>query len=465
MYIEQIYTKCLAEASYYIESNGEVAIIDPLRESEPYIELAKKRNAKIKYVFETHFHADFVSGHIDLARKTGSQIIFGPMAETAYEIHNAKDMEVFKIGDISLTALHTPGHTKESTVYLLKDEQGKDHSLFTGDTLFIGDVGRPDLSQKDGVTTTEDMAGMLYDSLRTKIMPLADDVIIYPAHGAGSACGKNISKETFSTLGNQKITNYALQGISREDFIKELVTGILPAPQYFAKNANLNKNGYESIDEVMSRGANALNPNQVKDALENGAILLDVRGSGDFAQKHIKDSLFIGLDGAFAVWVGTLIENIKQEIVVISDEGREEEATKRLARVGYDNCIGFAKGGVGTLANSGFEVATISEVSADKLESIMELNDVPILDVRKPGEYDNTHIVNANLYPLDFINEKELELDQNQETYVHCAGGYRSMIAISILMQRGERKLINVLGGMGAISKTTIPSTSMVCST
>ncbi|MEM7161616.1 MAG: MBL fold metallo-hydrolase [Bacteroidota bacterium] len=464
MYIEQIYTKCLAEASYYIESNGEAAVIDPLRETQPYLDLAEERGAKIKYVFETHFHADFVSGHIDLARTSNAKIVFGPLANTSYQIYNAKDGEQFDLGSIQIVAMHTPGHTKESTVWLLKDENGRDHCIFTGDTLFIGDVGRPDLSQKDGTMTSEDMAAMLYDSLRTKIMPLADEVMVYPAHGAGSACGKSMSKETFATLGHQKIHNYALQDISKEQFVKELTTGILPAPQYFAKNATLNKSGYDPIEEVLQRGTKGLSPEEVRNFIKEGALLLDVRKPDDFALGHAKGSLFIGLDGSFAVWVGTLIENLNQGIIVLAPEGREKEATKRLARVGYDNCLGYVDGGLAALVDADFEIGNVSEVSAKELEMQMEASDLSIVDVRKPGEYDSCSITGAQHYALDFIHNQEEVINAETDTFVHCAGGYRSMIAISILKKRGYDKLVNVKGGMSAIKQTTIPLSEMACS-
>jgi hydroxyacylglutathione hydrolase len=451
MYIEQLYTGCLAEAAYYIESEGEAAIIDPLRETEPYIQKAAARNTRIKYIFETHFHADFVSGHVDLAKKTGAKIVFGPNAQTSYDAYSAKDGEVFEIGKIKIKVLHTPGHTLESSTFLLIDENDKNHCIFTGDTLFIGDVGRPDLAIGNGLTQ-EDLAGMLYDSLRSKIMPLEDDVIVYPAHGAGSACGKKMSDETFATLGQQKETNYALQDISREGFIKELTTGIMPAPQYFAKNAMLNKGGYESIDSAMQKGTKALSADEVEQLQSQGALVLDTRHQKEFCAGHIPNAWFIGLGGQFAVWAGTLIENLNQPIIIIADEGKAEEAVLRLARVGYDNCIGYLAGGVEAWKNAGKEVATLTSVEATTLSG-----EEKIVDARKPSEFEESHVKGAISYPLDFINSHLNQLNKDETYHIHCRSGYRSVIACSILQANGYKKLVDVAGGYLAIEKTGLP--------
>ncbi len=454
MKIEQLYTGCLAEAAYYIESDGEAAIVDPLRETSPYIEKAKLNGVKIKYVFETHFHADFVSGHVDLAKKTGAKIIYGPTAVTGFASYIAKDNEEFKIGKITIKTLHTPGHTPESTSYLCLDEEGKPYCIFTGDTLFIGDVGRPDLAQKSAETTPEAMAASLYDSLREKIMPLPNDVIVYPAHGAGSACGKNMSKETFDTLGNQKETNYALSDISKENFIKELTTGILPPPQYFPKNAKMNKEGIDAIDEIYERGLNALNPDEFEaTANVTGALMLDVRSPEAFAKAFIPNAIFIGLDGQFAPWVGALITDLKQPLLLVVDEGREEEAVKRLARVGYDYTIGYLKGGMDAWKSARKEVDEVKSISADELKNLTEIDKVKVLDVRKPGEYDAEHLEFTLSRPLDFINDWTNEFDKHQSYYLHCAGGYRSMISSSILKSRGYENITNVNGGFAALKE------------
>lgn len=463
MKIEQLYTGCLAQGAYYIESDGEAAIVDPLRETQPYIQKAEQAKVKIKYVFETHFHADFVSGHVDLAQKTGATIVYGPTAETGFKSYIAKDGEEFKIGKITIRVLHTPGHTPESTTYLCLDEHGKPYCIFTGDTLFIGDVGRPDLAQKSADTTAEAMAGNLYDSLRNKIMPLPDDVIVYPAHGAGSACGKNMSKETFDTLGNQKKTNYALFDISKEDFIKELTTGILPPPQYFPKNAKMNKEGIDAIDEIYERGLNALNPDEFEaEANASGALILDVRSPQAFAEGFIPNSIFIGLDGQFAPWVGALITDLKQPILLVVDEGREEEAVKRLARVGYDYTIGYLQGGMTAWRNSGKEIDQIKTIEAADFKS-MANQDVHVLDVRKPGEYDAEHLEFTLSRPLDFINDWTNEFDKQQPYYLHCAGGYRSMISASILKSRGYEELININGGFAALKAAGFETSDFVC--
>jgi glyoxylase-like metal-dependent hydrolase (beta-lactamase superfamily II)/rhodanese-related sulfurtransferase len=452
MKIEQLYTNCLAQGAYYISNNGEAVIIDPLRETGPYLDLLKKNNDKLKYIFETHFHADFVSGHVDLAKATGAKIVFGPMATTDYESHVATDGEIFKVGSLSLEVLHTPGHTLESTTYLLKDEKGKPLCIFTGDTLFIGDVGRPDLAIKSDLTQ-EDLAGMLYDSLRNKIMPLPDDVIVYPAHGAGSACGKSMSKDTFDTLGSQKINNYALRDITKEQFIKELTTGILPAPQYFAKNAALNKTGYRNYDQVLSEGSKGLSAAEFEDLSHTkGSIILDVRKAQDFAAGHIPGSLFIGLDGQFAPWVGTIITDLDAPVLLVCPEGKEEEAVMRLSRVGYDHCLGYLKGGFGAWREAGKPVAHVESISAEEFLKRYNTGG-STLDVRRPGEFEAGHLKHAISKPLDFIYDWMDQVDPHGPYLVHCAGGYRSMIAISLLKSKGFEKLVDVHGGYGAISK------------
>jgi len=462
MKIEQIYTGCLAEAAYYIESNGEAAIIDPLREVLPYIEKAQKDNAMIKYVFETHFHADFVSGHIDLAQKTGATIVYGPNAATNFSAHIAKDNEVFQIGNIKIKVLHTPGHTMESSCFLLIDEDGKDYCIFTGDTLFIGDVGRPDLAIKSNVTK-EDLAGYLYDSLHNKILPLADDVIIYPGHGAGSACGKNMSKETVSTIGKQRLFNYALQAKTKEQFIEEVTFGLTPPPQYFPKNALMNKLGYDSLDSIYEKGLQALEPLAFEQkANELSALVLDTRHENDFIKAHIPNSIFIGLHGNFAPWVGELIADIKQPILLICDEGKEQDAITRLARVGYDNTIGYLKGGFEAWQNAGKETDSVDNITALQLEKISQVEQPEIIDVRKASEFDVAHIHHAQNKPLSYINEWFHLLSKDNTYYVHCAGGYRSIITISILKARGFHHLINIEGGFKAIAETNIPTTEII---
>ncbi|KQN38306.1 MBL fold metallo-hydrolase [Pedobacter sp. Leaf41] len=463
MKIEQIYTGCLAEAAYYIESNGEAAIIDPLREVGTYLKKAEKAGATIKYIFETHFHADFVSGHVDLADKSGAKIIYGPTAKTEFESHIAKDGEKFQIGDLTITALHTPGHTLESTTYLLTDEKGKDHCIFSGDTLFIGDVGRPDLAQK-GNLTMEDLAGMLYDSLNEKIKPLADDVIVYPAHGAGSACGKSMSKETFDTLGHQKEVNYALKAQNKEQFISEVTDGIMPPPQYFAKNAAINKGGVESIDGIYEKGLNALTPQAFEDtANQTGAIMLDTRNPQVFAKGFIPNAINIGLNGQFAPWVGALITDLNQPILLITDEGKEEETITRLTRVGYDSTIGYLDGGFERWTDAGKEIDTIETISAEIFEEAVTEQEIIALDVRKPGEYESEHLEFTLSRPLDFINDWMGEIDPNKTYYIHCAGGYRSMIAASILKSRGVEHVIDIAGGYGAIKNTNLKRTDFAC--
>ncbi len=452
----------MAEAAYYIESKGEVAIIDPMREVEDYVFKAKEDGATIKYIFETHFHADFVSGHIDLSNKTGAPIVYGPTAVTGFESIIATDNQEFKVGDITIRVLHTPGHTPESVTYLLLDETGKEHAIFSGDTLFLGDVGRPDLAIK-GDLSQDDLAGMLFDSLRNKIMTLPDDVTVYPGHGAGSSCGKNMSSETIGLLGDQKRTNYALrEDMTREEFVKEVTDGILPPPQYFPKNAQMNKNGYDSFESVLNKGSKALNVEEVISLQKNGALLLDVRNQDEYIQAAIKDSLFIGLNGTFAMWVGALIEDINQEIVLIAPEGKEEEAITRLARVGYDNCVGFLKGGMKSWIEANQPIETITSVSAESIQN--KIDHLTIVDVRKPGEYEAEHLESALFAPLDYLQENLSKLDKNTNYHIHCAGGYRSVIAISLLKQNGFTQLTDIAGGFAAIKKAGIPTTDFVCS-
>lgn len=469
MKVEQIYTGCLAQGAYYIESEGEAVVIDPLREVEPYIERAARNNAKIKYVFETHFHADFVSGHLDLAKKTGATIVYGPTAKPGFEAHTATDGEIFKVGKISFKVLHTPGHTMESSCYLLTDEHGKETAIFTGDTLFIGDVGRPDLAQKVIAELTQDkLAAHLYDSLQNKIMPLADDIIVYPAHGAGSACGKNMSKETTDTLGHQKATNYALRpGLTKEQFIKEVLTGLTPPPAYFPLNVLMNIKGYDSIDEVMKRGQHALSPEAFEAAAnETNAVVLDTRDAQVFAKSFIPNSINIGIDGSFAPWVGTMIPDVKQEILLVTEPGREEEVITRLARVGYDYTIGYLQGGFEAWKKSGKETDHIDSITADELADKAKKEGVNILDVRKKSEYDSEHIIDAENAPLDYINDSMLLVDKNKTYYVHCAGGYRSMIFVSTLRARGYHNLIDVNGGFKAIKDSgNFKLTDYVCPT
>lgn len=457
MKIEQIYTGCLAQGAYYIESEGEAVVIDPLREVDPYLQKADRNKAAIKYVFETHFHADFVSGHLDLARASGAPIVYGPTATPSFNAYIAKDGEEFKVGKVSFTVLHTPGHTLESTCYLLKNEAGKPVALFSGDTLFIGDVGRPDLAQKAAHMTQEELAGLLYDSLRNKIMPLPDDVVVYPAHGAGSACGKNMSKETTDTLGHQKATNYALRAdMSKEEFIKEVTTGLTAPPQYFPLNVALNKQGYQSIDEVLKKGTQPLDVNAFEAAAnETNALVLDTRDPQTFAKGFIPNSINIGIDGNFAPWVGALIPDIKQEILIVAEEGREEEVVTRLARVGYDHAIGFLKGGFKAWKDAGKETDAITSIAADELHAIQQKEgSINVLDVRKASEYDEEHIHGAVNASLDYVNDSMQLVDKNKTWYVHCAGGYRSMIFISILKARGFDNLIDIKGGFRSIKES-----------
>ena len=463
MIISQIYTGCLAQGTYYIESNGEVAIIDPLREVQGYIDRAAANNATIKYIFETHFHADFVSGHVTLAQKTGAQIVYGPEAKTNFEAIIAADNQVFKVGDITITILHTPGHTLESSCFLLKDQNGKDHALFTGDTLFLGDVGRPDLSQKGGFTE-KDLAGFLYDSLRNKVMILADDVIVYPAHGAGSACGKNLSNETVGTIGSQKETNYALRaGMTKDEFIKEVTSGLLPPPAYFPLNVKLNKEGYQDVAEVIQNSSKPFSVEQFElIANETEAVILDVRHQTAFVKGFIPQSIFIGIDGGFAPWVGTLIKDTNQAILLVTSEGKEKDTITRLSRVGFDNVLGYLEGGFNAWEKAGKEIDTLTSVSAEVLEDKIKEN-ILVFDVRKPGEYESEHMNIAGNTPLEFLNNYISEFPEHKDFYLHCAGGYRSVIAASILKARGFHNVIDVAGGYAAIRKTTIERTIADC--
>lgn len=459
MKVEQIYTGCLAEAAYYIESDGEAVIIDPLRETDPYIERAEADGARIKYVLETHFHADFVSGHLDLANKTGATIVFGPTAQPEFEAHVAEDGELLKVGKVSIKVLHTPGHTMESSTFLLLDEEGKEHAVFTGDTLFLGDVGRPDLAVKTDLSR-EDLAGHLYDSLHGKIMPLSDDVIVYPGHGAGSACGKKMSTDTWGYLGDQKKTNYALQPMSREAFVKEVTDGLVAPPQYFPKNAVMNKKGYASIDDVLARGLNPLSVRAFKAAwAEEEALVIDTRHQDEFAKGFIPGSIFIGIDDNFAMWVGALITDLQMPILIVADEGRQKEVVTRMARVGYDNPIGYLEGGFETWAAAGEEVDTVAELPVAEFAGRFGQDGVNVLDVRKNSEYDAQHLIGAQNFPLDFINQNMSELQRGKPYFLHCAGGYRSMITASILKSRGFDQVTNIKGGYKALVETDLPMT------
>ena len=454
MIIDQIYTGCLAQGAYYIESDGEAAIIDPLRSPEPYLSRAEKAGATIKYIFETHFHADFVSGHLDLAKASGAQVVYGPGAKTDYEKHNAHDLEDFRVGKVTIRALHTPGHTLESTCYLLMDERGRPHALFSGDTLFIGDVGRPDLAQKAGALTTEDLAGLLYDSLRRRIMVLPDDVIIYPAHGAGSACGKKMSRETQDTLGNQKETNYALRAdMTRQEFVREVTDGLAPPPGYFSENVRLNKEGYESFEEVMDRGLQPLPPAAFERvANAERPLLLDVRDKAQFVRGFIPNSIFIGLDGSFAPWVGELVPDLKQPILLIVEEGREAEATERLSRVGYDQVLGYLEGGLEAWRDYGGEVDTIETINAGTFGRRLQTEGpLRVLDVRKSTEYAGGHLAKSMNIPLNELSKRQTELNDGERFYVHCGSGYRSTIATSLLKARGVDELVNVQDKVASI--------------
>jgi glyoxylase-like metal-dependent hydrolase (beta-lactamase superfamily II)/rhodanese-related sulfurtransferase len=459
MKVEQIYTGCLAEAAYYIESNGEAAIIDPLRETDPYIERAEADGARIKYVLETHFHADFVSGHLDLANKTGATIVFGPTAKPNFEAHIATDGEELKVGNVIIKVLHTPGHTMESSTFLLFDEEGKEHAIFTGDTLFLGDVGRPDLAVKTDLTR-EDLAGHLFDSLRNKVMTLPDEVIVYPGHGAGSACGKKMSSETWGYLGDQKKTNYALQPMTREEFVKEVTDGLVAPPQYFPKNAVMNKMGYDSIDDILAKGLNPLSVRAFKAAwAEEEALVIDTRHQDDFANGFIPGSIFIGIDDNFAMWVGALITDLQIPILIVADEDRQKEVVTRLARVGYDNPIGYLDGGFEAWTEAGEEVDTVEEVTATDLADRFDKEGMNVLDVRKASEYNAQHVIGAQNFPLDFINSNMSEVSRDKRYFLHCAGGYRSMITASILKSRGYNDVVNIKGGYKALVETNLPMT------
>ncbi|OUL60925.1 rhodanese-like domain-containing protein [Flavobacterium sp. AJR] len=465
MKIEQIYTGCLAQGAYYITSNGEAAIIDPLREIQPYLDRLNRDQVKLKYIFETHFHADFVSGHVDLSKETGAPIIYGPNAECGFDCVSATDGQEFKLGNITIKALHTPGHTMESTTYLLIDESGKDYAIFSGDTLFIGDVGRPDLAQKATSMTQEQLAAILFNSLRTKIMTLADDVIVYPAHGAGSACGKNMSKETVSTIGNQKATNYALRAnMTEAEFITEVTDGLLPPPAYFSMNVAMNKSGYESFESVLDNGMKTIKVDEFEAVVEEtGALILDTRNNGDFSKGFIPQSVNIGINGDFAPWVGTLIADVKQPIVLVTEKGLEEEAVTRLSRVGFDSIIGHLEGGFDAWKNAGYEIDTVNRITPDQFASEFKVEENKVIDIRKETEYSAEHIEDAYNKPLAYINDWVKDIDPKEHFYLHCAGGYRSMIAASILQARGFRNFTEVEGGFNAIAKTTIPKSDFVC--
>ncbi|MFT5229025.1 MAG: hydroxyacylglutathione hydrolase [Glaciecola sp.] len=468
MKVEQIYTGCLSQGAYYIESNGEVAIIDPLREVDGYIEKAEADNASIKYIFETHFHADFVSGHVTLSKKTGAPIVYGPLANPEFEVVIAEDNQEFKLGEVTIKVLHTPGHTMESTCYLLIDEKGKEHSLFSGDTLFLGDVGRPDLAQKANDVTQEDLAGILFDSLRNKIMPLADDLIIYPGHGAGSACGKNMMKETVDTLGNQRVMNYAIrEDMTKKEFVDEVTEGLEAPPIYFPLNVKMNKTGYEDIDVVIKKGLRPYSPNEFEVvANETGAVVLDVRHQDDFVKGFVPQSIFIGIDGGFAPWVGALIKDVEQTILLVAPEGKEEEVITRLSRVGFDNTIGFLNGGMSAWIEAGKEIDTIESTSPGNIEKLLIDNSkLPVLDVRKDSEYSAEHMSCAINTPLSMLNDHLSSLPQEGTFYVHCAGGYRSVIAASLLKKRGFHNLVNIEKGFAGIKETGIPVTEFVCPT
>ena len=465
MQIEQIYTGCLAQGAYYITSNGEAAIIDPLRETQPYIDRLERDNVKLKYVFETHFHADFVSGHVDLSEKTGAPIVYGPNANPEFEAIIATDGQEFKIGKITIKVLHTPGHTMESSTYLLMDENGKKHAIFSGDTLFIGDVGRPDLAQKAASMTQEQLAGILFHSLRDKVMTLPDDVIVYPAHGAGSACGKNMSKETVSTIGNQKETNYALRAdMTEAEFIKEVTDGLLPPPAYFGMNVAMNKQGYESFENVLNNGMQTIAIQDFEAIAEDtGALILDSRDNHQFAKGHIPQSINIGIDGSFALWVGELIADVKQPILLVTEVGQEEETVTRLSRVGFDNLLGHLDGGFNAWEKSGKEIDTVKRITAEQFEKEVKIGESKVIDIRKESEYEAEHVDEAYVRPLANINDWIETIDPKEHFYMHCGGGYRSMIAASILQARGFRNFTEIEGGFAAIAKTNLPKTDFVC--
>jgi len=465
MKIEQIYTGCIAQAAYYLESNGEAAIFDPLREVQPYLDRALKDNAKIKYIFETHFHADFVSGHLDLAKESGGKIVYGPTATPEFEAIIATDNQEFKVGNYTIKAIHTPGHTLESTCYLLTDENGKQHGLITGDTLFIGDVGRPDLAQAlTEELTQEKLAFYLYDSLRNKIMPLSDDLIVYPSHGAGSACGKNMSKETTDTLGNQKKTNYALRAdMTKEEFTKELLDGLGLPPAYFPQNVMLNIKGYESLDTIIKNSKIALSPKEFETIANQGdVVILDVRHENDFVKSHIPNSIFIGIQGNFAPWVGSLLRDVNQKLLLVIPEGREEETITRLSRVGFDHVLGYLNGGIDAWVKAGFETDSIHSISPEAFSREFHKESI-VVDARKPSEFEAEHVENALNIPLDSINENFQSIPRDKTFFLHCAGGYRSVIMASILKSRGIHHLINIEKGMSGIKQTSIPCTQFVC--
>ncbi|GGA73557.1 MBL fold metallo-hydrolase [Flavobacterium palustre] len=465
MKIEQIYTGCLAQGAYYITSNGEAAIIDPLREVQPYLERLERDNVKLKYIFETHFHADFVSGHVDLSKATAAPIVYGPTAQPEFDAIIATDGQEFAIGTIKIKVLHTPGHTMESTTYLLVDENGNQHAIFSGDTLFIGDVGRPDLAQKAAHMTQEQLAATLYHSLRDKIMTLPDDVIVYPAHGAGSACGKNMSKETVSTIGNQKVTNYALRAnMTEAEFIKEVTDGLLPPPAYFGMNVAMNKQGYESFESVLNHGMKAIPAKDFEAVAEDsGALILDTRKNSEFAKGFIPQSINIGIEGDFAPWVGALIADVKQPIILVTEIDQEEETVTRLSRVGFDNIIGHLEGGFKAWQEAGFEIDSINRISAEQFSREVKIGESKIIDVRKESEYAAEHVEEAFSKPLAYINDWIKDINPQENFYLHCAGGYRSMIAASILQARGFRNFTEIEGGFNAIAKTSIPKTDFVC--
>jgi hydroxyacylglutathione hydrolase len=465
MQIEQIYTGCLAQGAYYITSNGEAVIIDPLRETQPYLDRIARDEVKLKYIFETHFHADFVSGHLDLSRETGATIIYGPTAKPEFEATIATDNQIFEIGNIKIKVLHTPGHTMESSTYLLIDENGKDHAIFSGDTLFIGDVGRPDLAQKSASMTQEQLAGLLFNSLRDKVMTLADEVIVYPAHGAGSACGKNMSKETVSTIGNQKATNYALRAnMTEAEFITEVTDGLLPPPAYFGMNVAMNKKGYDSFQHVLQHGMHALSVEEFETvAEESAALILDTRNNKDFSKGYIPQSINIGINGDFAPWVGALIANVNQPIVLVTEVGKEEETVTRLSRVGFDNLVGHLQGGFEAWKNAGKEIDHVNRITAEQFKTEVKIGESKIIDIRKESEYSAEHIEEAFSKPLANINEWIKDINPKEHFFMHCAGGYRSMIAASILQARGFRNFTEIEGGFSAIAKTDIPRTDFMC--
>lgn len=464
MKIEQIYTGCLAQGAYYISSNGEAAIIDPLRETQPYIERLEKDGVKLKYIFETHFHADFVSGHLDLSKKTGAPIVYGPTASPEFDAIVAEDNQIFELGNVKIKVLHTPGHTMESSCYLLIDENGTETALFSGDTLFLGDVGRPDLAQKAASMTQEELAGLLYESLYTKILPLPDTLTVYPAHGAGSACGKNMMKETVDTLGNQKKMNYALNQPTKEAFIAAVTDGLLPPPAYFGMNVAMNKKGYADFESVLKQGLNALNVEEFELLAEtSGALILDTRSNGEFEKAFIPQSVNIGLKGDFAPWVGAMIVDVKQPILLVVEPGTEEEAVTRLSRVGFDQVLGYLKGGFDSWKNAGKETDSVRRIDAETFEKEISGKEVKIIDVRKESEYAAEHLDGAYSRPLAYLNDWIKEINPNEHFYLHCAGGYRSMIAASILQARGYRNFTEIEGGFNAIAKTNLPKTDFVC--